>query len=228
MAAQREILERTFLEHMKYDKVCQNHQAYSVRNIYFDTIENEMISISVQKPKYKQKLRARKYEGMETCFLEIKKKVDGVVGKRRVILTEKELVDFVSNGIKPVRVKYIDKMVIEEIAYMLKFYNLKPYAFVGCYRLGFVDLENPEFRITFDEKVHARKDDKLNWEMNDSSDEELLPEGTYIMEIKHNSNYPLWLCKVLSDNKIYPRSFSKIGTYYEKQLYKRKLGIVEK
>ena len=179
-SAQREILEKAFLEHMKYDKVCQNHSSYSVRNIYFDTEQNETISISVQKPTYKQKLRARKYEGQDTVFLEIKKKIDGVVAKRRVILSNEEMADFVLKGIKPVREKYVDKMVIEEIAYMLKYYNLKPYAFVGCYRLGYVDLENPDFRITFDEKVHARSQKDFNWEMDYQGDQNLLPEDTYL------------------------------------------------
>lgn len=220
--AQREILEKAFLEHMKYDKVCQNHSSYSVRNIYFDTEQNETISISVQKPTYKQKLRARKYEGQDTVFLEIKKKIDGVVAKRRVILSNEEMADFVLKGIKPVREKYVDKMVIEEIAYMLKYYNLKPYAFVGCYRLGYVDLENPDFRITFDEKVHARSQKDFNWEMDYQGDQNLLPEDTYLMEIKHSSNYPLWLCKLLSENKIYPTSFSKIGTYYLSQVSKNR------
>lgn len=132
------------------------------------------------------------------------------------------MVNFVLKGIKPVREKYVDKMVIEEIAYMLKYYNLKPYAFVGCYRLGYVDLENPDFRITFDEKVHARSQKDFNWELDYQGDQNLLPEDTYLMEIKHSSNYPLWLCKLLSENKIYPTSFSKIGTYYLSQVSKNR------
>lgn len=222
--AQRKILEAAFLQHMKYDKACQSGSAYSVRNIYFDTDENEMISISVQKPKFKQKIRARKYEGQETVFLEIKKKVDGVVAKRRVVLSNEEMIDFIDKGIKPIREKYVDKIVIEELDYVMRFYKIKPYAFVGCYRLGFVDLENPDFRITFDEKVHARGQNNLNWNMNDESDENLLPDDTYLMEIKHSSNYPLWLCKLLSENKIYPISFSKIGTYYKAHLPNRKIA----
>lgn len=219
--AQRDILEKTFLEHMNYDTYCQNHTTYSIRNIYFDTDNNQMISISVQKPTFKEKLRARKYEGQKTCFLEIKKKVDGVVGKRRVVLTDEELVAFVRDGIKPTREKFIDKIVIDEIAYILKYFNLKPYAFVGYDRLGFVDLENPDFRITFDQMVRGRRQDNLNWEKALDSDQDLLPKGMYLMEIKHSSNYPMWLCKVLSENKIYPTSFSKIGTYYESHLSRK-------
>ena len=37
------------------------------------------------------------------------------------------------------------------------------------------------------------------------------------MEIKQGGGMPFWLVNVLSENQIYPRSFSKYGTAYEKE-----------
>ena len=46
----------------------------------------------------------------------------------------------------------------------------------------------------------------------------LLPGNQYIMEIKTAFAMPLWLAKLLDENKIYPTSFSKYGTAYKLDL----------
>ena len=38
------------------------------------------------------------------------------------------------------------------------------------------------------------------------------------MELKSKNNLPLWFISVLSKNKIYPTSFSKIGNIYKKEV----------
>ena len=37
-----------------------------------------------------------------------------------------------------------------------------------------------------------------------------------IMEIKAHGIIPLWLTKIMSEEKVYPQQFSKIGKVYEK------------
>jgi hypothetical protein len=46
----------------------------------------------------------------------------------------------------------------------------------------------------------------------------LLPDGQWLMEIKTSGSIPVWLCKLLSEYKIYPVSFSKYGTEYKRSL----------
>ena len=60
----------------------------TISNIYYDTPNNDLIIRSIDKPAYKEKLRLRVY-GNEVnddtkAFIEIKKKCDGVVYKRRI------------------------------------------------------------------------------------------------------------------------------------------------
>ena len=59
---------------------------HTICNIYFDTDCFDLIRTSLEKPLYKEKLRIRSY-GIPTengkVFLELKKKYDGVVYKRR-------------------------------------------------------------------------------------------------------------------------------------------------
>ena len=66
-----------------------NYGLHTIRNIYFDTETDELIRTSVEKPIYKEKFRIRCY-GNPTedsdIFLEIKKKMNRVVNKRRITL----------------------------------------------------------------------------------------------------------------------------------------------
>ncbi|MBQ1620026.1 MAG: molecular chaperone, partial [Oscillospiraceae bacterium] len=43
----------------------------------------------------------------------------------------------------------------------------------------------------------------------------LMPEDTILMEIKIPGAAPLWLARLLSENRMFPTSFSKYGTYYK-------------
>ena len=68
--------------YMKQDR----YPHYSISNIYYDTDNYDLIRDSLEKPVYKEKLRLRSY-GVpgkhDTVFIEIKKKFEGVVYKRR-------------------------------------------------------------------------------------------------------------------------------------------------
>lgn len=63
--------------------------AYTICNIYYDTPDWRLIRTSLEKPVYKEKLRVRSYgvPGEDgRVFVELKKKYDGVVYKRRVTM----------------------------------------------------------------------------------------------------------------------------------------------
>ena len=51
--------------------------------------------------------------------------------------------------------------------------------------------------------------------------ESLLPEGYAILEIKVQNAIPLWLCKILSEGKIYKTSFSKYGEAFKRMMSRR-------
>ena len=60
---------------------------YTICNIYYDTDDYRLIRASLEKPVYKEKLRVRSYGVPQEdgkVFVELKKKFDGVVYKRRI------------------------------------------------------------------------------------------------------------------------------------------------
>lgn len=216
-------IEEQLKEYMEPDEYNKNHEFYTITNIYYDTDDNQLIRKSLSKPNYKEKLRLRAYgvpEADQKVYLEIKKKVCGLVNKRRTTLRLQEVYDFVSTGIKPEFKKYMNKQVIGEIEYILKLYDLKPKLYLAYDREAFFCKENHNLRITFDKNIRTRRYD-LKLELGDYG-ENLLNEGQWLMEIKTENSIPFWLTKLLSDNKIFRTSFSKYGTEYMDLLYKNR------
>ena len=214
---QKEALEERIHSHMELDSFCKKNKNYLIRNIYYDTDNNELIHMSTNKPIFKEKLRVRKYgtynDGKDEYFLEIKRKSEKIVYKRRVTLTKEELDNFINNGIIPKRDSYLDNQVGKELRYLLNTYSLKPKVFITYVRVAYFDINDSNFRLTFDDQIYARRHD-LDFDIA-SCDISLLPEGYFLMEVKASQNYPLWFARALSDLKIYPTSFSKYGTEYK-------------
>ena len=76
-------------ERMEPDKYNKDGRLYKISNIYYDTPDDALIRASIEKPVYKEKLRLRSYgvPGIyDEVFLEIKKKYNGMVNKRRTCL----------------------------------------------------------------------------------------------------------------------------------------------
>ena len=72
--------------HMDADPYNKDKKPYTIANIYYDTDDDYLVRKSLSKPMYKEKLRLRAY-GVPSAdakvFLEIKKKFNGIVNKRR-------------------------------------------------------------------------------------------------------------------------------------------------
>lgn len=206
-------------EHMQSDKYNIDHKPYIISNIYFDTDDSYLIRTSLSKPKYKEKLRLRSYgvpNADSKVFLEIKKKFNGVVNKRRSVLKLSEAYDFVSSGTPPTPKEYMNEQVLKEIAYFLKVYHLKPKVYLAYDRIAYFEKGNKDLRISFDQNIRTRRYD-VALEDGDYG-EKLLPDGLYLMEIKTSRAMPLWLTEMLAKYDIKRRRFSKYGTEFTKQL----------
>ena len=207
-------------EYMTLDQYCKNGNWYLIRNIYYDTNDNHLIRLSTNKPSYKEKLRVRKYGSYDDlnprCFLEIKKKINGIVSKRRVALQEQELNDFISNHVVPTKEKYLDHQILNEIAYFLTYREVKPAIFLSYERLAFFAKDDATFRVTFDRNIVSRRHD-FKWN-HDTYERRLLQEDQILMEVKVTNAMPLWFAALLSKYHIYPISFSKYGAEYKKEM----------
>lgn len=215
----RDELERCLADHTRLDAYNRANETYSITNLYYDTDESTLIRTSLQKPDYKEKLRLRAYgvPGPEdTVFLEIKKKLDGRVYKRRSAIRLSDAIAFVASGALPEPDPAHNRQVLKEIAYLLSVYPLKPMLYLAYERRALIGADRPDLRISFDTHIRTRRE-RLALEDGDDG-KPLLPEGRWLMEIKSSGNMPLWLARLLSELKVFPTSFSKYGFEYKSLL----------
>jgi SPX domain protein involved in polyphosphate accumulation len=206
-------------EYMEMDDHSKEDSFYTISNIYYDTEDNYLIRNSLSKPQYKEKLRLRSYGvsgGEDKVYLELKKKFNGLVNKRRTSLKLNEAYEFLRTNEKPELKNYMNKQVINEIHYSLKLYKVEPKVYLAYDRKAMFCKDNREVRITFDTNIRTRRYD-LKLEAGDYG-EPLIENDKWLMEVKVEKNIPLWLSKLLSEYKIYKTSFSKYGNEYKKML----------
>lgn len=183
-----------------------------IRSIYYDTDNSQLIRRSIEKPEYKEKLRIRSYgeaEGDDKVFVELKKKFDGVVYKRR---TKAKCSDVIKDIY---HCEFSDEQVGKEIRYALSYYeHLIPSIYIGCNRTSYVAKNDGQVRITFDRDISYRTDDLS---LHESDRDKKVTDKT-VMELKITDAMPVWLADILDEIRIYPQGFSKAGTAYLKEL----------
>ena len=205
---QLEALLPILRQHMKPDGFAHS----SISNLYYDTPDYRMIRRSLEKPKYKEKLRLRCYQvpnGETPVFLEIKKKASGIVYKRRTSLPYKQAIDYLQQ-----RAQGGDDQIFHEIDWILRSYkNLRPSFFLSYERDSWKGIEDSNLRLTLDKNILWRTQ-ALDLRLG-SWGEPLLEPGQTLMEIKVSNAMPIWLAEALSELEIYPTSFSKYGKAYQ-------------
>lgn len=204
--------------YMEADTYNKNGEAYTISNIYYDTFNDNLIRASIEKPIYKEKLRLRAYgvPSRDTkVFVEIKKKYEGVVNKRRISLPLSVAMEYLDKGVTDnISGQKINRQIFNEIDYFKNYYNVIPKLYLSYDRYAYFDKKDQEFRVTFDTNITTRR-----YDLDLSAGiygEKLLPEGMILMETKINGAVPLWFAKVISRLNITPISFSKYGTEYKK------------
>ena len=215
---QKEKLLEAMADHVTLDKYGKT----TIRNVYLDTNNYRLIRRSIERPDYKEKIRIRSYSQAandSTVFVELKKKYDKVVYKRRISLTHADAMEYILGGAKPP-----DSQIMREIDYAVNFYQgIRPAAVVSYERDAFFVRDLPALRITFDSGVRYRADD-LDLRHGNGG-KILLPEGYSLMEVKTDGAMPLWLSYTLDEYDIFPMSFSKYGKAYADMITKENRGF---
>jgi hypothetical protein len=146
-------------------------------------------------------------------FLEIKKKIGGIVTKRRVAMTLAESERYFADRTKPVMKKYITEQVFRELDVFLDQYPIAPKQYISYQREAFFGKDNSDFRLTFDRKITDRRYD-LSLD-KESYGNYIIGADQRLMEVKVGDAVPDWLVKKLSELKIFKTSFSKYGRAYQ-------------
>ena len=187
---------------------------YTICNVYYDTDDFSLIRASLEKPVYKEKLRVRSYgvaADNSKAFVELKKKYDGVVYKRRVVMGAADAVAYL-DGSEPGG----DTQIHREIDWFMHCYRPAPKVFIAYDREAYAGRENPDLRVTFDTNLRGRAE-RVDLRSGDDG-QPILKDGQILMEIKIPGAAPLWLARLLSENGVFSASFSKYGAYYKQYI----------
>jgi hypothetical protein len=220
--AQYEQVLSALLTYMNVDSYSAKTGFYPICNIYYDTPTDALIRTSLEKPVYKEKLRLRSYgnpKDMDTpVFLEIKKKYDHLVTKRRIVLKLSDAYRYMDDGTAP-EDYWVNSQILREMDYFRSVYDLSPKLYLSYQRKALAGKEDPEFRVTFDTDIRVRRDNVGLEQGNEGR--QLLPPGKWLMEIKVLDAMPLWCTRILSGAGVYSTSFSKYGTEYQQYVQRR-------
>ena len=182
----------------------------SIASLYYDTPDRRLIRESMEKPPFKEKLRLRSYglaSATSPVFLELKRKANGTVYKRRVRSTIPAVEQFFAG-----EAEAPDGQIDRELAAFRDYYdNLAPACLIIYDRTAYYEPDG-ELRLTIDANPRYRTE---RLDLTSGLDGiPLLPEGWTILEIKVQDAMPLWLSRILSQGQIYQGSFSKYGEAY--------------
>ena len=206
--AQKEAVMAAMEDHMDPDSFGRS----TIRNLYYDTDNYRLVRRSLERPVYKEKLRVRSYSTAkpeDEVFVELKKKYQSIVYKRRTGIREKDVADYLSGRIPAPN----PCQITNEIDYFCHFYgNLSPKVFLSYEREAFFDKNDSGFRMTFDENILWRTTD-LSLEAGVYG-ENILQPGQTLMELKTSGGIPLWMVDILTAQKLQKTSFSKYGSAY--------------
>lgn len=192
---------------MDTDKNCINQQAYRVRSLYFDSIDDECLYEKQSGLLYRKKIRLRTYgdSHAETAKFEIKHKHGQIVKKESVIIKRNDAEEICKGNYS--RLLDYNHPVLNRIYTTFTSRSYKPKVIVEYKRMAFV-LPISNIRITFDQDLRTN----INHLDVFSKVKDSMPvvlEGKQILEVKYEEFFPGYLKKVLSSASTERMAISK-------------------
>ena len=194
----------------------ESYNRYTICNIFFDTDSFHLITTSIERPPFKQKLRMRTYfDGgkRSDTYLELKKKLNHIVYKRRIPAEDDRFLTDLTGALAAME----NDNTAREIRYFCSQYpDLAPRIFLSYNRTAYHCISDEALRITFDDNIRWRTTD-LNFHSG-TYGSPVLEQGQSLMEIKVDNALPVWLSDILTECRVYKTTFSKVGRAYTRLL----------
>ena len=205
---------RTFIQpFVTLDQYAQkaNGGRYSICSLYLDSANLELCDQTRRGERNRFKLRIRNYRDDITApaFLEIKRKVDRVVRKRRAAVSGDAVARLLRSGLSTA--EPLCRSVRDEIGEFLSLVSSMhaiPIAQIAYEREAYESSAGDPVRITFDTALRYRvvSDCRLSW----SGDSwKHVPLGGTILEVKYTERFPSWIPELIRCFELQRRSVAK-------------------
>ena len=210
--------QRAISKYMKIDK----YGITTISSIYYDTPNYRLINRSIEKPLFKEKIRLRKYGNSNDespLFLEIKRKSEKIVYKRRIVTDKLSVHNFFF-----LDKDFGDKQIDRELKAFKDNYGALEAKYLIIYDRTSYYQDNSDLRVTLDMNPRYRVDNLEFKDLNNATP--LLEKDEAILEVKVQHSIPLWLVEILTKGKIYQTSFSKVGTAHVREMAKKNKEVL--
>ncbi len=212
-----ERVKSSMMPFLRLDKFAEEvtNNIYTVRSIYYDTVNLEAYFEKIDGIRKRKKIRIRGYNQQtddSVVFVEIKRKYENLILKNRAGIYYKDIEKFLITG-------DIKKYVVSDSGssfgrdasrfyYNIKVKSLRPVILITYDRAAYHGVLNDKLRITFDMDLRS----KLMPTMSELYDEKsLMPamRDFVILEVKFHDTLPRWLINIISHFNLVRLSVSK-------------------
>ncbi len=199
----------------KFAEIDDKHQ-YTVRSIYFDSLNYDCYYEKIEGIKNRKKIRLRGYDkenGENIVFFELKRKYDIPIVKFRAPVRFEDALDMF-------RSRNINGQVISDeffprgnenskrFFYQLYSKNLKPVVLVVYEREAYQYKLDDTIRLTFDKNLRCKPYPLIDELFSENELTNALT-GRFILEVKFNDLFPSWLNPIISMLSLRKQSASK-------------------
>lgn len=180
---------------------------YLIRSVYLDNDLWDSYYHNLDGLKIRRKYRVRSYTRDEgRHFLEIKKKIDSTVVKRRRAVSSDTLDLLIGGDAEPG--EYADGFM-SSFSYAVTTMGLRPQVLIEYDREAYVGIEGERVRITVDRRVRSAPCPTLRFSPQPIPWCELLPEDRAILELKFDGAMPRFLREMVRGLNLMHEPISK-------------------
>lgn len=192
----------------------QMNDAYMIRSLYFDDLQNSCMRENADGIDNRKKYRLRIYNGEDAYIkLEKKSKLRGMTQKVAVSVSKEDCVSYMKG--KTVPLKENSSALEKELFVQMQMSGMRPVCIVEYERTAFVEPKG-NVRITFDKNI--RGSEKSEAFLDKPPLVPLLPTGMHILEVKYDEILPEYIARALETGRLQQSAFSKY--YYARNCKK--------
>lgn len=184
---------------------------YAIASLYLDDELGSFYQETVEGRRERYKLRVRSYSDDQGApvWLEVKRRVDGIVQKLRCPLPRAELAATLAGHEQVLtRAPAADRPALSEFMRLCRQRRAAPRCLVRYERQAFVGRDDPDVRVTFDRRLAAAVCREAIVPLRDARYVEV-PTGGVVLELKFDDREPNWLAELIQQVELRRRSFSK-------------------
>lgn len=184
----------------------QDGDAYMIRSLYFDDIQDRCLSENDAGVDQRQKFRIRIYDPhSQTIHLEIKEKSNGMTKKLSCDLTAAECRQIIDSTLP---LHFDQRQPLSQLQLQMRCALMRPKAIIEYERTAFVH-PTGNVRITFDRNIMASRHCSAFLQDRVTGMVPVLPAGVHVLEVKYDELLPDFIAKALEIGKLRQTAFSK-------------------